>query len=423
MTFSFFKTRSGTILFWVMVALIGVFISIEALDEDDYFIYYSGAHDLIKGDNIYNNIYNSWYHYLYSVFFALIMYPLSLLPFYLSKLIWLGASVFFLYRIFVLIYSYFDLAQFEKKKKNWFFLLSVLFCLRFINDNFHCGQITIFILFLCMQGIQWIREGKFFWGALLIALGINIKIMPIVLIPYLIYRKQFLPACYITAFVVLFIFLPSVIIGHARNMDLLSTWWGIMNPTNTQHIVDVDEQSFHSFTTFFAIYLYDTNKDTYWNGMGLNIAHLTIEQLGLVINAARLIVMAGTFWFLRTLPFKKETGKLHTIWEMSYLLAVVPLIFPHQHHYAFIYFLPASVYMLFYIFSLNKNSDKGKFRFYLFSLIFVYTCFNLQLLLGEIRPFLEHFRIITFGAIYMLVILAMANPKAIVADSRISQSV
>jgi len=410
MKVNFFKTGSVTILFWVIVTLISVFIAIESMDEDDYFIFYSGARDLIKGDNIYNNIYNSWYHYLYSVFFAIILYPLSLLPFYLSKLIWLAASVFFLFRIFMLIYSYFDIDHFDRKKKNWFFLLSVLFCLRFINDNFHCGQITIFILFLCLQGVQWIREGKIFWGALLIALGINIKIMPIVLIPYLIYRKQFLAAFYVTGLAGFFYFLPSIIIGHERNMELLSTWWGIMNPDNTQHIVDVDEQSFHSLTTFFSIYLYDTNKDTYWNGMSLNIAHLTIEQLGLVINAARLIVMAGTLWFLRSLPFQKEKGKLHTIWELSYLLAVVPLIFPHQHHYAFIYFLPASVYMLFYIFSINKRTNKKKYHFFLFSLIFVYACFNLQLLLGEIRPFLEHFRIITFGAIYMLVVLAIAQP-------------
>jgi hypothetical protein len=407
-----FKSRTHTISFFVLVALLLVYIGIEAQDRDDYFIYISGARDLFKGDNIYTNIYNSWYHYLYSVFFAILLYPLSLLPFYLSKLIWLCASVYFLYRIFILVFSYFDLSSFTAKNKNLFILFSSLFCIRFINDNFHCGQITIFMLYLCLQGLALIENKKIVWGALLIALGINIKIMPIVLLPYLLYRKKSGAAALIVLFSISFIFIPSLFIGHARNMDLLKTWWGMMNPQNSEHILDVYERSFHSLSTFFATYFADTKPDPYGYGTKINIASLGVEKLGWLINGARLALMAGTLFFLRTLPFKNVTGNLHRLWEVSYLLAVVPLIFPHQHHYSFVFFLPATTYVLYYLFSSREAISKNRFNFIFISMLLVFICFNLQLLIGAFRPFLEHFKVITFGAIYFLFILAFCPPKA-----------
>jgi hypothetical protein len=387
-----------------------IFIGIEAQDEDDFFIYLSGSRDLFRGLNMYTVNYNEWYHYLYSVFFGIFIYPLTLLPYYLSKILWLSANVYFLYRCFVLLFAYLPLQMLTRRDLNLLVFCSVLFCMRFINDNFHCGQITIFLLWLSLQGIAFINTGQNLKGAMLIALGINIKIMPLVLLPYLLYRRKFRAAAAIMAFVVLLIFLPSLIIGHERNMELLSTWWSMMNPSKTEHVVDVQDRSFHGLSTFFSVFLHNVQPDPYGFGTRINIMDLSVERLAAVINTARACLVAITLYFLRTVPFRNAKDQYHQLWEIGYILAIIPLIFPHQHHYAFLFFLPACVYMVHY-FIMHKNElSPRRRRFLRYSLIAVFLAFNLQLLLGEFRPFYEHFKIITFGALYFISVLALCSP-------------
>ncbi len=401
------KNKYWLILLFILLA---VFIAIEARDEDDYFIYLSGSSDLFKGQNIYTNIYNSWYHYLYSVFFAIILYPLTLIPYYLSKIIWLSANIYFLYRIFILCYSYLPLEALKPKNKNYFIAFSVLFCLRFINDNFHCGQISLFLFYLCLQGLALIKAGNKFAGALLISLAINIKIMPLVIIPYLFYRKEIKAAVISLLLVASFIFIPSLVIGHEQNMLLLNTWWDLLNPTNERHILDIEERSFHSISTFIAVFFTDTPIDPYGYGTHRNIMHLGLSQLALLINTCRLLLIAGILWFLKSLPFRAEGNPLKKLWELSYLFAVMPLIFPHQHHYAFAYFIPATIYLLYYAFVRFQHFSRSYKYFFIGSLSFIYLCFNLQLLLGEFRDFYEHYKLITFGALYGLILLAISSP-------------
>ena len=91
-------------------------------------------------------------------------------------------------------------------------------------------------------------------------------------------------------------------------------------------------------------------------GKKVNIMSLTIEQLGWLINCIRFITIAATLYFLKWPPFIKERSRLSALLELSYILAVAPLIFPHQQHYSFVYFIPASTTLLYYFFTAKFTS-------------------------------------------------------------------
>lgn len=402
------KYRPFTVGFFIL--FLTVFISVEALDTDDYWIYISGARDLFLGKNIYAEKYNEWYHYLYSVFFAIVLYPLSVIPYYPSKIIWLLMNLFFTWRIFVILLSYFDLEGLQPKPRKWFLIICVLFCIRFINDNFHCGQVTMFLLYLSLQGLELIYNKRVVWGALMIAFGINIKLMPVVLVPYLLYRKQFSASFLIIFFCSVMWLIPSLVIGHERHVMLLGSWWQLMNPNNTEHIIDTVDRGFHGLSTFFAVYLYDVTPNAYGYGTRINIASLTVEELKMTINAARVILVGCTLFFLHTLPFRNANGKLHRLYEVSYILAIIPLIFPHQQFYAYLLQLPAAICILWYLFNCYRSFGKWKRLVWTSMLSGIFLCFNLQLLLGEFTKFYEHFKLITFGGLAMLVLLYLSGP-------------
>lgn len=399
-----FKTKLAIAL---TVLLCLVYLLIEARGEGDFHIYISASRDLFAGENIFEKAYGNGFHYLYSVLFAIVLYPFCFLPFYLAKLCWLTLNAFLLYRIFAILFSCFDLKVLSRRQQTAVYAAGLIFSLRFIHENFHAGQITILILYTCVQGLYWIfYSDKWLWGALLIAAGINIKLMPVVLVPYLVYRAKFKAAASVILIDVVLWLLPALIIGWQRNHFLISEWWLRMNPANEGHVLDVSERSFHSLTTLLSTLLVEHVPDTYAMPLKRNIADVSLHTLSMVIFCSRALLAAFTLYFLRSGSFKPATGKGHQFAEAAYLLAIVPLIFPHQQHYAFLFIVPASIYIIVFFVSSKALLSNVQKRFLWASGVFIYLCCNLKLVLGEFNHYYEHYKILTYGALWLLVILA-----------------
>jgi len=263
-------------------------------------------------------------------------------------------------------------------------------------------------------------------GSILIALGINIKLLPIVIIPYLIYRNEWKSVFFIISFIIVFLFLPIVFIGVDYNNFLLIERWHLINPMNQAHILDTSERSFHSLTTLLATLLVKDCGD--WHALPLkrNIADISIENLNIVINVVRGVLIFFTLYFLRTKPFKNITVKLQKLYEISYLCLIVPLIFPHQQYYAFFFIFPASTYLLFYIIYLyfNKNNHIIIKYFKVKRItIIVFTCIayfltNSHFILGTFNNFYDHYKTLTYGVLILMTLLAICKPEKLLTEEQ-----
>ena len=350
------------------------------------------------------------FRYYYSTLFALLIYPITFLPNYLGNLLWLGINAFFLYRTAILLFRYFDLTILTQKQKLIFFALSFVFSLRFILSNFHNQQITICILYLSLEGLRFIFSGNKLAGALLIALGINIKILPVVLLPYLLYRREFTASFLILVFYITLLFIPGFILGFTQNNTLISSWWKLINPSNTIHNLDVDERSFHSLSTLLATLLVENIPDKFALHIRRNIMDISYEHLVLILNITRALLILFCFYFFRTKPFENKVTNTHRFVEISYLLLLVPLIFPHQQDYAFLFIMPAVIYIIYYLISARNKLPEIKFRIIASIMILSYLLCNLSLLLGEFRDYYDHFKILTYGALLIIPLLAVCYP-------------
>ena len=365
--------------------------------------------DIFAGKDAYAIHYVDGFHYYYSALFAIIIYPLIFLPVYLGNLIWLGLNAFFLYRIIILISRYFDLTILTQKQKILFYILPFLFALRFTLSNFHNLQITICILYLTLEGLRFIFSGNKFAGALLIALGINIKLLPVVLIPYLLYRKEFTASFLIIIFYAALLFIPGFILGFAQNNMLIASWWNLINPSNNVHNLDVDERSFHSLSTLLATLLVENVPDKFALHIRRNIMNISYEHLVLVLNITRLVLVSFTLYFLRTKPFVSTVSKLHRYTEISYLLLLIPLIFPHQQDYAFLFVMPAVFFIIYCLLTMYSILPKIKRNVLLFFLSVSYLLCNLSLLFGQYREYYDHFKILTYGVLLLVPLLASCS--------------
>lgn len=393
-------------------------ILFEAQGKGDFDIFLSASRDLLLGKNIYTIQYHEWYHYYYDIFFALALVPLTYLPLYFAKLIWLILNVFFVLRLWKIIMGWLPLSCLRKSSVMVFKILSFVIILRFLRDNFHLAQVTIFILYLTFEGLFLINSNRRIAGSLLIALGIDVKLLPIVIIPYLLYRNEWKSALYIIGFILVLICLPIVVIGFDYNKFLLAERWNLINPMNQAHILDTSERSFHSLTTLLSTLLVKDCGDYYALPLKRNIADVSVETLNIVINIVRGALILFTLYFLRTKPFTKISGNLQRLYELSYLCIVIPLIFPHQQHYAFFFIFPATTYLLFYLVDKYFNKENyliiKHFKIKKITLIvfmsIVYFLTNSHFILGEFTNYYDHYKTLTYGVLILIILLAICKP-------------
>ena len=389
-------------LYSVLALLAIVYCAIEAQGQGDLFIYLSASVDLSNSQDIFTKTYVDGYHYYYSVIFAILLKPFTYLPYYGVKFVWLLLNCFFVFSLFKKLFCLEALNVLTPKQRQFFYIATIAFSLRFIHENIHASQVTIFMLYMMVNSLQLISVNKWLSGSLLLAFCINIKLLGIILLPYLLWRgylKAF--ASTIGAYIIL-LFIPSLLIGHDYNMSLLGSWWHLINPANAQHVLDVDERSFHSLTTLLSTLLVKNVPDYYALDIKRNIADVSLSTLSVVITITRLFFVGFTLFYLRTLPFKKAISHIHSYFELSYLFALIPLIFPHQQHYAFLFIAPAFAISLFIILKDGHNwsATKRKFMWGIIAIVFLFAA--LKMLLGTFNNYYEHFKILTWGALILL---------------------
>ncbi|HEX7413452.1 MAG TPA: glycosyltransferase family 87 protein [Bacteroidia bacterium] len=394
---------------YALPVILLVYILLETRAHQDFDIFLLASKDFLQGGNIFVHHYEDGFRFFYSPLFATLLIPFTFLPIYLARIIWLTLNVLAFARCLKLIKSYLNFDAFSDKQKLLFDFFSIVFSAKLILDNFHNGQVTIFMLLFMLEGLRLINSDKAFWGAALIALGINFKFLPLVLLPYLFYNKQLKACAFIVGWYVLFLFVPALVCGFEFNNTLLKDWLLAINPSNTQHLIDTDETTLNGLTTLIPTLLMDTVPDPHALIYKRNILNLPITTVITIINTIRLLLLCFVFYFLRRKPFTLPKTNLHKLWELSFVFLLIPLLFPHQQHYAFFMMMPASMYVIYCLFVSKIKTFKIDWRS-LVMLILIYLFTNAHLLVGEFRQYYDHYKIITYGGLLMIVLLACLKP-------------
>lgn len=402
----------------------GVLLVLTCVEYDhkgDFRVFVEASQALLKGENIYERPFHedpeSNLYYYYSPFFALIISIFSPLPGMTIYLCWKLVNILLLYRIWQRLLQFLDLKNFPCSLTNKLLGITFLMCIHPIYVNFHSVQITIFLLFLCLEGISFIYlERQWMLGSFLIALCINIKFLGLVFLPYLIYRNQWREAGMIVGIWGLLLVFPAIYLGWEYNYFLLHEWWKLVDPFQEHHTIDLASRSNNSLLAIIPAYFSDILIKDYPFQVRRHLMNLPLDQLLKLANICRFAIVCYTLYFLRTLPFTSFKNQLHTIWEISYIFLCIPLIFPQQRPYSFLFALPAISYIIYYWLYHRKFEKAEAYirlkRKYIFILcVFVFLFINIELILGQFRYYYWYFKFVGIGGLLLIVPLSMCNFK------------
>ncbi|MBK6445957.1 MAG: DUF2029 domain-containing protein [Bacteroidetes bacterium] len=416
------------ILPYLLGLLFLAFLIRQAMGNGDFAVFLEASKLVRSGINPYDKwIPISEGHaclYFYSPLWALLLIPFSSLPNFIPNFLWLLLNAWCTFRILKLLAAYFDYSLLSIKQRNLIIGLTLALSLRFILYNFSLIQVTLFLLWGSLESLRLFRDKKYLPGAMLLAFVINIKILPLILLPYLLYRKEFKGFVLTVVCYVAYIFIPAVVLGWKFNTELLFAWWGTINPSNAEHLLETGLGP-HSLTALIPVMLTPSTGEI---NITRNLMNLSPDSAILIMNCVRLGLILLTFCFIKWPPFTTSKSKYQELHELAYLFLVVPLIFPHQQKYAFVFMIPAVFYISTYLVLLYKRKnakDQHLFRLLIFLslLFFILTTLTTDGLIGkQANQWTQHFKLITYGMLVLVIVLIKCNPEKILPQSETSQN-
>lgn len=386
---------------------------------NDINVYLHAAEQLLRERNLYGK--NPFNYYLYSPLFAILLVPFTFLDWTLARILWTIINLAFAFRLWQLLQTLTigDFPLSKKYKNGWTIGVAIL-SFGFLNHNLNLGQVTVLILWLTMEGIYQMMQKDQVKGAALLALGINIKIIPLLALGYLFFKRKYKAITYTLAFLTASLIIPGFMIGWEYNKELLLKWKEAINPTKEKFAFE-NNDGCNSLNAVLPAFLYNQfdepsniEAEPGWQ-FKRKIADLPVPVLTILLQISRILV-------LLFLPFavffhykNRKHDYLYYHWEIAYLLLITLLIFPHQMKYSMLYFVPVGAYILYYyLFIIQErlpNSPFYKILGGLSAFLFILLSIMGRDIIGDyLVNILDFYHFIGFNNLLFLIILAWCNP-------------
>lgn len=397
------------------IAILVLFFSLKAWDGgNDINVYLHASRTMWEGGDIYSG--NPYNDYLYSPLFAMLLWPLAFFPWEFSRVLWALFNLFIIFRLWKIFTLVLDHTGIRRYRTIWHLILMVASA-GFIIHNLNLGQITVVILWMTLEGILSIMHRKPWRGATLLALGINIKVIPVIALGYLFLKRKYRSAIYTMGLTAFAFLLPALFIGVDDNHKLLKKWKDTINPVGKEYVFE-DNSGCQSLNAVLPAYFYDFPANEMEAAESKKydpqIASISYSTLRVVLNFMRFLLLFSVL--IAVFYMQSSHSPLNTYWQIAYLMLVSLIIFPHQMKYSMLYFIPAAGYLLAY--DLHRREHKishtlkEKIILCLAGFqVLVMAITGRDTIGDEVVDFLDHHHFMGLSNLTFVTYLLLLNPK------------
>jgi len=392
----------------VLIWTVSILLMLHGRNDLDLFL--QAAQVLVDGGDPYARTYFRFYSYFYSPVFAWVVWPLKALGPVGSKVIWGLLSAAAALRTIQLLLSVRIASHHTGIAHAALRFLVLLMLLQSVRDNINLGQVTLLLVWCCVEGLHRIAKGQLWWGALLVAFALDMKLVPLVLLPYLAYRRYWRGLGAVLIGVLVLNALPLLVLGTETGMDLLRSRWSVIDPSTVRHLLDEEEPSMISWGSLLSAYLSVEGGNVNTLSLPRNIAQLSLDTMSILIWGGRALFALGALYFLRWPPFRAARTREHAAWEVAYLLLCCVLLFPHQRPYSLFLAAPALWWLCAY--AVQRRLLHGAFpRIWYTLLTTVFIGLNAVFLVGEYAHIYDHYKLLSFVVLLLIGMLAWCTPE------------
>lgn len=273
---------------------------------------------------------------------------------------------------------------------------------------------TIFLLFGSLYSGHLISQKKVISGALLLGFIITVKVVPGLLVFYLLLRKQYKATVWVGLASLVFLLLPSLFVGFDKNLWLHQEWLSTISPFNKKYLLETKSGLFNLSAWVPALFS-EMPSDS---GLSLhrNLFSFSDNASHRITQILRLAFMLCTFYFFRKPSNGQARTGIDAYWPLSHVLFITPLVFPRQSKYAYVYVLPAVCYIVAYLLHQPKADLWKRNKYLLVGLGWVWATFtftSINLVGRHWYNVFQDFKLITYGCFLLMGLLALVPPSKV----------
>ncbi len=386
--------------FGILIFLYSLWIfNIRLRDEngfDDFNVFYNAGRRLLNHENIYSEPYFlNLYKYYYSVFFALLLSFLQSISLLKIKLVWFFINYLAIIRtLFILKKNVFQ----NFKYSNVLFAFFLILISKIVLFNFLSNQLTILIAWMILESYIQIKQEKYVLPALLLCVGVNFKLLPLAVLPWLIFicKERARLILFFSTFILAMLVLPAVFIGWNYNYMLIGEWLKTINPFSNIHIMQTNEGGMLDISSLCTKY-FTAEKIPGENE--INFLVLSKKGLFVLVNLIRALLLSLVVYLAYKLN-EKTFGIQSSLIVLFAFMTLIPLCFPHQRLYSYFMMAPMLSVLIVAVYHNGHFIQKSMLTFLLLlSGLLTWVDFTGDL----INNFFNLYRLPTIGTSFLLI--------------------
>jgi hypothetical protein len=232
----------------------------------------------------------------------------------------------------------------------WLEALPGIVTITFVFDMFDLGQPNLVLLAMMLLGFHWLWQERAWLSGGMFALAAAIKVFPVAVLPYLLWRRRWASATSMVSCLGIFLFLvPAPIRGFERNVSDLTTWYhGMVGTNSEQGFGQRDAQNWSWVNQSIIAVTHRLVRPVNYNQIDpakpaqyMNVADLGYKTANGIVLAVFAALGLG---FIAIIPARSKMTSRSTAEEVGILFCLMTIASPLARQYYFLWlFFPLTV--------------------------------------------------------------------------------
>jgi glycosyl transferase family 87 len=313
----------------------------------DYALWFWAGQQVLRGGDLYPTGADGYLEFIYPPLPAILL----AIPSYFGKIpLYLGLSFLNAAAWWMTSQLSNAMTGSDKIPGPWLAALPGFATVTFVFDMFDLGQPNLVLLAIMLLGFWQLQRGRPWWSGSLFALATAIKVFPVAVFPYLLWRRQWASAAGMVVFVgVLLLVLPAPIRGYQRNVSELKTWFHAMVGSSSEKgFGQRDEQNWSWVNQSIIAVTHRLTRPINYNQNEptdpprfMNLLDLDFKTANWIVLGVSVLVGLG---FIAVIPPAARLTPRSNAEELGILFCLITIASPLARQYYFMWlFFPMTV--------------------------------------------------------------------------------
>ena len=246
------------------------------------------------------------------------------------------------------------------------FNLPGILTISFVFDMFDLGQPNLVLLAMMMYGFWLLQHARPWMAGSMFALATAIKVFPVAVFPYLLWRRQWWAAASMVVFIGIFLFVvPTPVRGFQNNVTELKNWYeGMIGSSSEKGFGQRDEQNWSWVNQSIIAVTHRLVRPVNYNqdeptkpAAYMNLLDLDFKTANWIVVAISILIGLAYIWVM---PRANRRTPRSDAEELGILFCLMTVASPLARQYYFLWlFFPITILIHRAAFDPRPNARAG----------------------------------------------------------------